>query len=137
MVPRFGEAPPWEALRADLRRNLQNQLPLGERLAQRDSAYAKGSVAAPQVLFADDASDTATVLEVRAHDRPGLLYRVAQAITDCGLDVRTARVSTLGAEAVDAFYLVAAGGGLVDDPAVRDSVRDSRARGTDLSRRLG
>ena len=125
VVPRFGEAPPWEALRADLRRNLQNQLPLGERLAQRDSAYGKGAVAAPQVLFADDASDTATVLEVRAHDRPGLLYRVAQAITDCGLDVRTARVSTLGAEAVDAFYLVRAGGGLVDEPAVRDSVRDA------------
>ena len=85
----------------------------------------KGAVAAPQVLFADDASDTATVLEVRAHDRPGLLYRVAQAITDCGLDVRTARISTLGAEAVDAFYLVGAGGGLVTEPAVRESVREA------------
>ena len=65
--------------------------------------------------FADDASDTATVLEVRAHDRPGLLYRVARAIADCGLDVRTARVGTLGAEAVDAFYLVDAAGGTVTD----------------------
>ncbi|BEP16552.1 [protein-PII] uridylyltransferase [Acidothermaceae bacterium B102] len=125
VTPRFGEAPPWEALRADLRRNLQNQLPLGERLAQRDSAYDKGAVAAPQVLFDDDASDTATVLEVRAHDRPGLLYRVAQAIADRGLDVRTARVGTLGAEAVDAFYLVGTDGELVQDPAVRDAVRDA------------
>jgi [protein-PII] uridylyltransferase len=123
VTPRFGEEPPWEALRADLRRTLQNGLPLGERLAQRDSAYGKGSVAAPQVQFADDASDTATVLEVRAHDRPGLLYRVAQAIADCGLDVRTARVGTLGAEAVDAFYLLGRDGELVEDPAVRATVR--------------
>jgi [protein-PII] uridylyltransferase len=125
VTPRFGSEPPWEALRADLRRTLQNGLPLGERLAQRDSAYGKDSVAAPEVHFADDASDTATVLEVRAHDRPGLLYRVAQAIALCGLDVRTARVGTLGAEAVDAFYLVGRDGELVENPAVRATVREA------------
>ena len=125
VTPRFGEAPSWEALRADLRRSLLNGLPLGERLAQRDQAYATGSVAAPEVSFADAASDTATVLEVRAHDRPGLLYRVAQAIADCGIDVRTARVGTLGAEAVDAFYLVGADGQRVEDEARRHAVREA------------
>jgi [protein-PII] uridylyltransferase len=123
VTPRFGEAPSWEALRADVRRSLLNGLPLGERLSQRDQAYVKGSVAEPEVTFADEASDTATVLEVRAHDRPGLLYRVAQAIADCGLDVRSARVGTLGAEAVDAFYLLGAEGHPVDDEASRDAVR--------------
>jgi [protein-PII] uridylyltransferase len=125
VTPRFGEPPEWEALRSDLRRSLLNGLPLGERLSQRDQAYAKGSVAAPEVVFADDASDTATVLEVRAHDRPGLLYRVAQAIADCGLDVRAARVGTLGAEAVDAFYVVGTDGERVHDKAVRTSVRQA------------
>jgi [protein-PII] uridylyltransferase len=125
VTPRFGEPPSWEAVRADVRRTLLNGLPLGERLAQRDSAYVKGSVAAPQVEFADEASDTATVLEVRAHDRPGLLYRVAQAIADCGLDVRAAKVGTLGAEAVDAFYLVGADGRLVAEPELRGTVREA------------
>jgi [protein-PII] uridylyltransferase len=125
VTPRFGSAPEWEALRADVRRALLNGLPLGERLAQRDQDYDTGSVAAPDVRFADDASDTATVLEVRAHDRPGLLYRVAQAIADCGLEIRSARVGTLGAEAVDAFYLVGAEQALVDAPAVRATVREA------------
>ena len=119
VTPRFGDEPSWEALRADLRRNLLDGMPLAERLAQRDSAYVKGWVAAPAVRFADDASDSATVLEVRAHDRPGLLYRVSLAIAECGLDVLSARVGTLGAEAVDAFYLVGADGDRVVDVTVR------------------
>src|SRR5206468_686309 len=91
VTPRFGEAPEWEALTGDVRRALRGGLPLDERLTQRDRAYVTAAAAAPDVRFADDASDTATVLEVRAHDRPGLLFHVAQAIAGCGLDVRSAR----------------------------------------------
>lgn len=53
----------------------------------------------------DGASQTATVVEVRAHDAPGLLWRVGRALGECGLDVRAARVETLGAEVVDVFYV--------------------------------
>jgi [protein-PII] uridylyltransferase len=125
VTPRFGEPPQWEAVRSDVRRSLGGGFALADRLAQRDQAYATGRVAAADVRFADDASDTATVLEVRAHDQPGLLYRVAQAIADCGLDVRGARVGTLGAEAVDAFYLLDAEGRLLADPAARQAVREA------------
>jgi [protein-PII] uridylyltransferase len=51
------------------------------------------------------ASASATVLEVRAHDVPGLLHRIGRALDAAGVRVRTALVSTLGADAVDAFYL--------------------------------
>ena len=44
----------------------------------------------------------------RAPTRPGLLYRVARALDEAGADVRAARISTLGADVVDAFYLVGA-----------------------------
>jgi [protein-PII] uridylyltransferase len=57
------------------------------------------------VSLLDDASETATVVEVRAHDTPGLLWRVGRALGDCGLNVRAARVETLGAEVVDVFYV--------------------------------
>jgi len=65
------------------------------------------------VLFDDDASNSATVVEVRAPDAIGLLSRVTLALAECGLDVRTAKVSTLGHEVVDAFYVVERGGGKV------------------------
>jgi [protein-PII] uridylyltransferase len=44
-------------------------------------------------------------VEVRAHDEPGLLWRIGRALGGCGLDLRSARVETLGAEAVDVFYV--------------------------------
>ena len=45
------------------------------------------------------------MVEVRAHDAPGLLWRVGRALGECGLDVRAARVETRGAEVVDVFYV--------------------------------
>ena len=39
---------------------------------------------------------------------PAWPYRIAQALESAGVDVRAARISTLGAEVVDAFYLVGA-----------------------------
>jgi [protein-PII] uridylyltransferase len=67
---------------------------------------------------------------VRAHDQPGLLFAVTQTLAAYGLDVRTARVETLGAEVVDAFYVTdAAGGPLPPDAAeaVRRAVEESLA----------
>jgi [protein-PII] uridylyltransferase len=71
------------------------------------------------VTLVDDASETATVVEVRAHDAPGLLWRVGRALGECGLDVRAARVETLGAEVVDVFYVTDADGKKLDDADLR------------------
>jgi len=47
----------------------------------------------------------ATIIEVRMHDRPALLHTVATAISEFGVDIRGAIVSTLGAEAFDTLYV--------------------------------
>ncbi len=99
---RFGALPDAEALRADLRRAALGQLP--DRL-NRPVALRPGG-AAPRVVWHRDAATDATVLELRAADAPGLLYRVARALEEVGADVRAARISTLGGDVVDAFYLV-------------------------------
>jgi [protein-PII] uridylyltransferase len=78
---------------------------------------------APRVEVAEGASETATVLEVRAHDRPGLLYRLGRALALMGVSIRAARVSTLGAEAVDVFYVVDGSGELLDEASVREVSR--------------
>jgi hypothetical protein len=74
------------------------------------------------VTLVDGASRTATVVEVRAHDEPGLLWRIGRALGECGLNVRAARVETLGAEAVDVFYVTDSTGGLLSDPDARRRV---------------
>jgi [protein-PII] uridylyltransferase len=76
------------------------------------------------VLWFDGAATDATVLELRAADSAGLLHPVTAALERCGLDVRAARVSTLGGAVVDAFYLVGPDGDPVTDPDLRGRVGD-------------
>ena len=121
--PRFGALPEWAVVQGDLRRALSGDLPLQQRLAAREAAYARaGSSAPPVVRFVDDASETATVVEVRAPDALGVLHRLAAALEGCGLDVRSAHVSTLGADVVDAFYVVDPDGSRLTEPALRARV---------------
>jgi len=126
VAPRFGRLPDWTVVRADLRRALDGELDLEPMLAAREAAYAPRvslPVAPATVHLVDGASDAATVLEVRAADAIGVLYRITSALARCGVDVRTAHISTLGADVVDAFYVVGPDGGKLADPVLRDEVR--------------
>ncbi len=64
-----------------------------------------GSGLAPIVVLHPEASERATVLEVRAADRPGVVYLVCAALARLGLTVVSAHVDTLGPQAVDVFYV--------------------------------
>jgi [protein-PII] uridylyltransferase len=59
----------------------------------------------PRVNFDNDASTTATVVEVEGLDRPGLLYDVTRALFESGLSISSAIVSTYGERAMDVFYV--------------------------------
>ncbi|MFC7258124.1 [protein-PII] uridylyltransferase [Streptomyces lutosisoli] len=104
----YGSLPQAARLRADLVRALDGSLDITARLAERDAAYPRrrGTIAPPpRVTVASAASRHATVIEVRAHDAPGLLHRIGRALEDANVRVRSMHVSTLGANAVDAFYV--------------------------------
>ncbi len=84
----------------------------------------------PAVVVRPEASTRSTVLEVRADDRPGLVYLVCAALAGQRISVRSAHVSTLGPQAVDVFYLQEEGAGRLSDEraaaaahAVRDALR--------------
>ncbi len=104
----YGSLPEAARLRADLVRALDGSLDIAARLAERDAAYPRrrGAVAPPaRVSVAPAGSRLATVIEVRAQDAPGLLHRIGRALESVGVMVRSAHVSTLGSNAVDAFYV--------------------------------
>ena len=107
--PRFGRAPVPEILADAVRAALEGTLPLAERLRQREADYRQnGSRSAPPRIswHNGEVSGVANgIVEVRAGDRAGLLYRLTAAITGEGLDVTSARIETLGADAVDSFYV--------------------------------
>jgi [protein-PII] uridylyltransferase len=134
----YGDPPDAALVTSDLRRALAGDLDVTARLerqgrvaapppSQGRPALAPRSAsldpaAPPKVTLVDDASRTATVVEVRAHDAPGLLWRIGRALGECGLDVRAARVETLGAEAVDVFYVAGPDGGPVTDAPTRGRI---------------
>ncbi|MEU5310032.1 [protein-PII] uridylyltransferase [Streptomyces sp. NPDC021562] len=109
----YGSLPQAARLRADLVRALDGSLDIAGRLAERDAAYPRRrgrSAPPPRVTVASAASRHATVFEVRAQDAPGLLFRIGHALEKSGVRVRSAHVSTLGSNAVDAFYVTSAAG---------------------------
>jgi len=121
VVPEYGDPPDAVLVSSDLRRMLEGRLDVEDRLERRARAVRGRGFNAPppKVTLVDNASTAATVVEVRAHDEPGLLWRIGRALGECGLNVHAARIETLGAEAVDVFYVTDAAGGLLTDPDLR------------------
>jgi len=117
-----GRWPDWERVGDELEAVLRGTFPLEQRLLEHERAYAGGRRAtsarpiATQLSVDNSASATYSVVEVRAADSVGLLHRFTTALFDEGLDVVAARVSTLGHEVVDAFYVRDASGVKVTDP---------------------
>jgi len=116
--PRFGVGADPERLAADLCRVAIGDGPVAQRLRPAGWSAGPGAGAPPRVVWHQQAATGAVVLELRAADAPGLLFRVATALDRAGAEVRAARISTLGADVVDAFYLV----GAWPDAAERDRV---------------
>ncbi|GAA3376240.1 [protein-PII] uridylyltransferase [Streptomyces racemochromogenes] len=116
----FGALPQAARLRTDLVRALDGTLDVPAKLAAREAAYPRrrGVVPPPpRVTVVPDVSPLATVLEVRAPDAVGLLHRIGRALDSAGVRVRSAHVSTLGANAVDTVYVVDPDGKPLPPPA--------------------
>jgi [protein-PII] uridylyltransferase len=77
----------------------------------------------PRIDVVDTPSAGATVLELRAADRRGLLWRTFRTLSEAGVDVRSAHVDTLGSQAVDVLYLVDATGSALAPEVTAQLVR--------------
>lgn len=98
---------------------------LRARIATRRASMRRAT-APPEkarVLVDHGASDFATVVEVHGNDDVGLLSRMAEVFSNLSLDVRLARVQTLGDHVVDTFYVRHADGTSLSD---RDDVERLR-----------
>ena len=71
------------------------------QLKTRTSAFT----ITPKVHIDNEASQTASVIEVQGLDRPGLLYDVTQALFEAGLSISASMIATYGERAVDVFYV--------------------------------
>jgi [protein-PII] uridylyltransferase len=113
-----------ENLRHKLGKIERRKALVGDLISERARRYRlrppRKALFAPRVHFDNEISGSCTVIEVDAADRTGLLYDLATTLSDLGLDVRAAKVSTLVDRAHDVFYVVEPGGQKIHDaPAQR------------------
>jgi len=108
--------PRWERVVRDINGALERRFSVAEALARRPPVRSRRSLALPspevRVMIDNDAATSATVVEVRAPDAMGVLHNVTSAIAALGLDIVSARVTTLGNAVVDTFYVRSGGGKL-------------------------
>jgi [protein-PII] uridylyltransferase len=121
----------WEVTRPDvdpahlterLRPAMAGDLDLAGRLELTSIPDAEDA----RVRLLDRLSETATLLEVRAHDRRGLVWTVCDQISSAGLSIRSAHMSTYGDEVRDVFYVVDPEGQRLDQ-ATAESLREALA----------
>jgi len=67
------------------------------------------------IRFDDEASAAATLVELVAEDRPGLLYDLASAISSSGGNIEVVLIDTQANRAIDVFYVTVKGRKLTVD----------------------
>lgn len=82
-----------------------------------------------RILLENESSTHSTLLEVVAQDRPGLLYEIAQCLSQLGCNIEIALIDTEGEMALDVFYLTQNGCKL--SSATQDQLRNG------LQKKLG
>ncbi|MEO0816225.1 MAG: [protein-PII] uridylyltransferase [Pseudomonadota bacterium] len=98
-----------EMLKADIDAALRGDLAKVEIKTRRQAREA-AFIVEPVVQLHDDLSADATVVDVIARDRTGLLLDVVETLAAAGLSIRSAHVGSYGERVFDAFYVEATDG---------------------------
>jgi [protein-PII] uridylyltransferase len=107
-------------------RSLLGKIVLGEvrvepllRARPIKAAPARSGAVRPAVTLDAATSEAATLFEVIAQDRPGLLYSLASAISRAGCNIEVVLVNTEAHRAIDVFHVTRDGRKLSDEDAAR------------------
>jgi [protein-PII] uridylyltransferase len=98
-----------QEFKKDLKKIVSGEVPLKDLLFERIESNGIRQKIIPrvsaEVKINNQDSDFYTIVEITGEDRLGILYEIAQALTNHGCDIHFARISTLGNRIVDVFYV--------------------------------
>lgn len=103
----YGEV--WKKVDKNLGKVLDGDVEVDELVERRKRNYSsygrKIPEYPPEIVFDNESSDKATVIEVYAHDREGLLYSITKTIAELNLSIDYAKISTRADQVADTFYV--------------------------------
>jgi [protein-PII] uridylyltransferase len=76
-----------------------------------------------RVEIDNESSESSTIIDVYTYDRVGLLYDITKAITNLGLSITYAKISTKVDQVADVFYVNEIDGGKVHDPIKLNQIK--------------
>ncbi len=120
VVRSTGEPPVWDGVVEAVEQALTGHTALEARVAERERLYAprkpvSATPARTSIEVTNAESATSTIVEVRTGDRIGVLFGITRALAELDLDVRHAKIQTLGHEVVDVFYVADRAGDKIGD----------------------
>lgn len=102
----FGDPVSTSQISQTLNLALRGIINIDEKLKARAEYLPKPTnIVKAKIIELKEVSTSSSVIEVRAHDEPGFLSKVANEIAKNGIDIHAAIVETLGSEVVDVFYV--------------------------------
>jgi [protein-PII] uridylyltransferase len=69
-----------------------------------------------RIFFDNESPENRTIIDLETEDRLGLLYAVSRVLTDAGLDISLAKISTEKGAAIDSFYVCEFDGQRIENP---------------------
>ena len=103
-----------------LRRNLLNPEQTVLSVDRHKTRQSKYFDTPTTIQFKEDHQKRFTILEINTHDQPGVLSIIGQCFSTCRVNVRNAKITTLGTVAEDIFYLTDSNNQMITDKALLD-----------------
>ncbi len=101
----------WKKIEKEMLNILEDKISLDDFLTKREArkiiSPKRFSISNKRnrVEINNEASDFYTVIEIQTWDRPGLLLKISKTLHSFGLDIAMAKISTLGSQVADIFYV--------------------------------
>jgi len=117
----------WQKVQSDLTAVLESRVKVSSLVKKRQKASTLTGHKLPRypnrVEFDCDVSREHTVIDIFAHDKVGLLYRITRTLADLGLYIHVAKISTKVDQVADTFYVKDIFGQPVNSEAKREDLR--------------